>query len=172
MASSARHARHRARHVRPQPSLVQRALLRTGFAVSAAGAALGAGGAAATAQAAERAEEPKAVSLNAPVAGVAAANVRADDLQLPEMGEAKVQPGRLSLPAALEFGLSSAASPVKDAQPNPLANTPVDPLNNAIGTQIADFPTVSTGAVTGPLTRGAKLRELPLVGGAMRALPG
>ena len=47
---------------------------------------------------------------------------------------------------------------------NPLANTSVDPLDNTLGTQLADFRAVNTGTLTGPLSRGASLDDLPVVG--------
>ncbi|WP_372345944.1 hypothetical protein [Streptomyces sp. KL116D] len=63
-------------------------------------------------------------------------------------------------------------APVKDLKLDPLAGTGVDPLDNAIGTQVADFKPVSTAAVTGPVTSGSSLSELPLVGPATGLLPG
>ena len=49
----------------------------------------------------------------------------------------------------------AGAGQLKSLQLNPLANTGVDPLDNAVGTQVADFKPVSTTAVTGPLVTGA-----------------
>ncbi|MGW6462070.1 hypothetical protein ACWF94_40120 [Streptomyces sp. NPDC055078] len=60
---------------------------------------------------------------------------------------------------------------LKNHQLNPLAKTGVDPLDNGIGTQIADFKPVSTQLVTGPLSDGAALKDLPVVGGVTQALP-
>ncbi|MGP3986581.1 hypothetical protein [Streptomyces sp. 3N207] len=60
--------------------------------------------------------------------------------------------------------LGSALKAVNDLQLDPLANTGTDPLDNSVGTKIADFPPLSTAAVTGPLARGASLGDLPLVG--------
>lgn len=53
-----------------------------------------------------------------------------------------------------------AVDPVTDLQLNPLANTGVDPLDNGVGTQIADFQPISTTAVTGPISNGASLSDL------------
>lgn len=50
--------------------------------------------------------------------------------------------------------------PVANLQLNPMANTGVDPLNNGVGTQIADFQEISTTDVTGPLAGGASLADL------------
>ncbi|MGW7195128.1 hypothetical protein, partial [Streptomyces chryseus] len=77
---------------------------------------------------------------------------------------------------ALTGGLGAATAggvgPVKDFHLNPLAGTGVDPLDNGLGTQVADFQPLSTAAVTAPLTQGDALRELPLVGPATGLLPG
>ncbi|NEB81605.1 hypothetical protein G3I40_41305, partial [Streptomyces sp. SID14478] len=62
--------------------------------------------------------------------------------------------------------------PAKDLKLNPLAGTGVDPLDNAVGTQVSDFKPVSTAAVTGPLASGSSLSELPVVGTATDLLPG
>ncbi|WP_405806530.1 hypothetical protein OG729_15150 [Streptomyces sp. NBC_00210] len=65
----------------------------------------------------------------------------------------------------------AGAGQLKNLQLNPLANTGVDPLDNSVGTQVADFKPVSTEAVTGPLAAGAAAKDLPVVGGATRLLP-
>ena len=62
-----------------------------------------------------------------------------------------------------ESALSSvrySVEPITQLQLNPLANTGVDPLDNGIGTQVADFPPVSTTDLTGPLADGASLADL------------
>lgn len=64
------------------------------------------------------------------------------------------------------------AGPIKDLQLHPLAGTGVDPLDNSLGAQVADFRPVSTGAATGPLADGASLDELPVLGAAAGLLPG
>ncbi|MEU6851027.1 hypothetical protein ABZ901_13990 [Actinacidiphila alni] len=68
--------------------------------------------------------------------------------------------------------LGSGVAPVRDLTLDPLSHTGVDPLDNALGTQVADFQPVSTSAVTSPLTNGASLGTLPLVGPATGILPG
>ncbi|MFI1013769.1 hypothetical protein [Streptomyces sp. NPDC020965] len=60
---------------------------------------------------------------------------------------------------------------LKNLQLNPLAKTGVDPLTNGVGTQIADFKPISTTLVTGALSEGGGLKDLPLVGGVVQALP-
>ncbi|MEV6951732.1 hypothetical protein [Streptomyces sp. NPDC051183] len=73
------------------------------------------------------------------------------------MAAGGAQAGELSVPAAL----AGVADPISNLKVNPLANTGVDPLNNGIATKIADFPSVGTGMVTGSLTRGSSIGELP-----------
>ncbi|MFE7134246.1 hypothetical protein ACFVIM_25650 [Streptomyces sp. NPDC057638] len=60
---------------------------------------------------------------------------------------------------------------LRSLQLNPLAKTPVDPLANAVGTQIADFKPVSTEVLTGPLSAGGALQDLPLLGPVVKGLP-
>ncbi|MCX3059375.1 hypothetical protein [Streptomyces beihaiensis] len=76
------------------------------------------------------------------------------------------------LTQALHTATSGGLGPVKHIKLDPLAGTGVDPLTNAVGTQVADFKPVSTAAVTGPVTSGSSLSELPLVGGVTKVLPG
>ncbi|HEY9439893.1 MAG TPA: hypothetical protein VIS29_14840, partial [Streptomyces sp.] len=71
-----------------------------------------------------------------------------------------------ALTSALGYSLAGAAAPVTDLRIDPLAGTEADPLDNAVGTQIADFKPVTTAIVTGPLASGAALRDLPVVGRA------
>jgi hypothetical protein len=77
-----------------------------------------------------------------------------------------------ALPAVVNSAVG-AADPVLALQLDPWARTAVDPLNNAVGTQIADFPPVSTAIVTAPLASGASAGELPgqVVGGLLGGLP-
>ncbi|MFD6420108.1 hypothetical protein [Streptomyces sp. NPDC060194] len=124
------------RHAAPRNPA--KALLRAGLTVSAAGLALGAAGGAAHA----------AEGAAAPAEGQAAASA-ADAAQTP------------SGPTSVVLGaLNSALTPAGDLQLNPLANTSVDPLANALGTQVADFKPISTEILTGPLARGASLSDL------------
>ncbi|MCP3818970.1 hypothetical protein NLX86_12855 [Streptomyces sp. A3M-1-3] len=60
---------------------------------------------------------------------------------------------------------------LKSLQLNPLAKTGVDPLDNAVAPQVADFKPVSTEMATGPLAAGAALKDLPVVGAASGMLP-
>lgn len=129
-----------ARHALSKPR--RRALLRAGFDLTALGAALGAGGAAAQA------------------APLPAAPATGADSTLGAVSDAAAP----ALTSALGYGLAGAVAPVTDLQLDPLAGTGVDPLDNAVGTQIADFKPVTTAIVTDPLTSGAALGDLPVVG--------
>ncbi|MFE9133974.1 hypothetical protein [Streptomyces sp. NPDC007355] len=111
------------------------ALLRAGLTVTAAGAAvLGAG---AGAQAA------------APVP------LPVDSLTRTDAGAAGV--GALS-------GVTHGLGPLTRLQLDPLANTGVDPLDNGLGTQVADFKPVGTNLVTDHVTKGGAVADLPVVG--------
>ncbi|MEU9354410.1 hypothetical protein AB0D65_26390 [Streptomyces griseoloalbus] len=58
------------------------------------------------------------------------------------------------------------AATVADLRPNPLAGTGVDPLDNGVGTQVADFRPVDSRAVTGPVAQAPSVGSVPVVGGA------
>uniref|UniRef100_A0AAU2V4Z1 ATP-binding protein n=1 Tax=Streptomyces sp. NBC_00003 TaxID=2903608 RepID=A0AAU2V4Z1_9ACTN len=134
-------------HEAPEPTraLRHRTLLRAGLTVTAVGAALA--GAGSTAQAAP----------------VAPASTVGQNLMSPD------------LPAAAR-GVTGATgyaiAPAKTLRLDPLANTGVDPLNNGVGTQVADFKPVSTAMATSPVTSGGALNDLPLAGRAAGLLPG
>ncbi len=74
--------------------------------------------------------------------------------------------------AGAATGLADGLGPVKHLRLDPMAGTTVDPLTNAVGTQVADFRPVGTQALTKPLTDGGSLSDLPLVGSLTGLLPG
>jgi hypothetical protein len=76
------------------------------------------------------------------------------------------------LMGALTHSAGASLGPVKSMRLDPLAGTAVDPLDNVVGTQVADFKPVSTGAATEALAGGAALEDLPVVGRAAGVLPG
>ena len=53
-----------------------------------------------------------------------------------------------------------AVAPAVDLDLYPLGGTGTDPLNNSVGTQVADFQPVSTEAITGPISRGGSVSAL------------
>jgi hypothetical protein len=131
-----------ARHAAPTPP--RHALLRVGLTVTAAGAALGLGSAAA--QAADAAPAVGAAQAASDAAGQA-------------------------LTGAVGSVVAGGANPVTNLQLDPLAKTSVDPLNNAVGTQVADFKPVSTALVTSPVSNGGALGTLPVTGQVTGLLP-
>ncbi|MFF7274380.1 hypothetical protein [Streptomyces griseorubiginosus] len=54
--------------------------------------------------------------------------------------------------------------PVAGLKPNPLAGTGVDPLDNGVGTQLADFQPLATQALTGPVAQAQSIGSMPVVG--------
>lgn len=144
-------ARHAARHAAPKKPSGRRTLLRAGLTVSAVGVALAGGAASASAAPAE------------PRTAAADTDVPAASMDTSPLGV---------LTGAVQHSAAGGIAPIKDLQLDPLAGTSVDPLSNAIGTQIADFKPVSTAVATGPLAEGGSLEDLPLVGEATGLLPG
>ncbi|MEV5978089.1 hypothetical protein [Streptomyces sp. NPDC052114] len=132
------------------PRTGSRALLRAGLTLTAAGAALVGGAAAASAAPAPDAPAGFATPLG--------------DVDAAASGQAVL--------GTVRGATASGLGPAKNLQLDPLAGTGVDPLDNALGTQVADFKPVSTAAVTGPIAEGASLSELPVVGPATGLLPG
>ncbi|MFF2653255.1 hypothetical protein [Streptomyces sp. NPDC058045] len=130
-----------ARHAAPHTPAARSAVLRAGLALTAAGVALGAGAGAAAA------DEPAANGS----------------------GGQPTSAGQVDVPAAgrvLTDSVGHAVGPVTELTLDPLAGTGVDPLDNGLGTQIADFKPVSTKAVTGLVTGGGSVSTLPVVGQA------
>lgn len=132
-----------ARHALSAPSRIRHGiLLRAGLTVTAVGAALGAGGAAAQAAPMPTAPATGADSTLGAVTGTAGP----------------------ALTGALGYSLAGGIAPVTDLQLDPLAGTGVDPLDNAVGTQVADFKPLTTAVVTDPLTSGGAISDLPVAG--------
>ncbi|GGP87352.1 hypothetical protein [Streptomyces melanogenes] len=127
-----------------------RVLLRAGLTATAAGAALA--GTAGAAQAAPGPAEPVGRTVASP--------------------EAATDGPTRSVTGDLSAGLTNGLAPAKTLSLNPFAKTPVDPLGNAVGTQIADFKPVSTAIATGPLHESGALKDFPLIGAATHLLPG
>jgi hypothetical protein len=146
----ASHARPRTSRARGSSVAALPAGLRLGFVAAAAGAALAASAASANAS-------PAGSGLPTPVGDL-------DTTALSDPGGA--------VRVGLRHGLAGVAGPVKSLQLDPLANTGADPLDNHVGTQVADFRSVGTRDVTGPVTQGASLDDLPLAGPGVRMLPG
>lgn len=133
-----------ARHASGKNPTARRALV----ALATAGAALGAG------------------------AGTAAADTApAVDM----MRTRPASPGNLDPQAgvqALSGTLGYITGPLSGLKPNPLAGTGVDPLDNGIGAQLADFKPLSSQSLTRPLAQAPSLGSMPVVGQALGVLGG
>ncbi|MEV5454159.1 hypothetical protein [Streptomyces sp. NPDC052535] len=128
-----------ARHASPRTPHAQRALV----VLAAVGAAVAAG--AATASAAEGGGDT--------IAGLA--HTRPTSL-----GNIDPQAGL----AAVSGTVGYVTGPVADLKPNPLAGTGVDPLDNGVGTKVADFQPLTSTALTGPVAQAQSLGAVPVVG--------
>ncbi|MFD7240559.1 hypothetical protein [Streptomyces massasporeus] len=62
--------------------------------------------------------------------------------------------------------LGYVTGPVAGLKPNPLAGTGVDPLDNGIGTDLADFKPMTSQALTGPVAQAQSIGSIPVVGQA------
>lgn len=68
--------------------------------------------------------------------------------------------------AALTGTVGYVTGPVQGLKPNPLAGTGVDPLDNGVGTQLADFKPLSSQALTRPVAQAPSVGSVPLLGQA------
>ncbi|ANS67518.1 hypothetical protein SLINC_5294 [Streptomyces lincolnensis] len=125
-----------ARHTSSPNPTAQRALV----ALATAGVALGAGAATAAAD-------------TEPVVDV----MRTRPTSL---GSIDPQSGLQSLTGTVGY----VTGPVAGLKPNPLAGTGVDPLDNGVGTQLADFQPLTSQALTGPVAQAQSIGGMPVVG--------
>lgn len=132
-----------ARHASPKNPAARRALA----VLATAGAALGAG--AVTASAAD----------SAPALDVMHAR------PVP-LGDVDPQVG---LPVSTGT-LGHVTGPLTGLKPNPLAGTGVDPLDNGVATQLADFRPLSSQSVTRPVAQAPSLGSVPVAGQLLRAV--
>ncbi|GGW17435.1 hypothetical protein GCM10018980_07840 [Streptomyces capoamus] len=130
-----------ARHTSPEHPTAQRALIT----LAVAGAALGAGTATASA------DSIPGLGLNYRPVGV---------------GSADPQAGLRAATGIVGY----VTGPVAGLKPNPLAGTGVDPLDNGVGTQLADFRPVGSQTLTRPLAQAPSLGSVPVLGQALGAL--
>ncbi|BBC33395.1 hypothetical protein SGFS_046890 [Streptomyces graminofaciens] len=133
-----------ARHSAPKNPTARRALL----AVTTAGVALGAGAGTA-----------------------AAAGAQAVDV----MGGRNLSPGNVNPQAGLRAVTGTVGyttGPVAGLKPNPLAGTGVDPLDNGVATQMADFKPLASRSLTGPVAQASSVGSMPVVGQAVRGRQG
>lgn len=135
-----------ARHASPRTPHAQRAQ-RALVVLATAGAALGAGVATASADSAET------------IAGLV--NTRPTSL-----GNIDPQAGLQAVTGTVGY----VTGPVADLKPNPLAGTGVDPLDNGVGTKVADFQPLTSTALTGPVAQAQSLGSVPVLGQATELL--
>ncbi|MFE5579947.1 hypothetical protein [Kitasatospora sp. NPDC056531] len=70
-------------------------------------------------------------------------------------------------------GLGYGVAPIKSLRLDPWANSSADVLNNGATVQPDQgLAPVGTGTLTGPLSAGGGVKDLPLVGGLTGTLPG
>ncbi|MFI9771499.1 hypothetical protein ACIHJG_32145 [Streptomyces sp. NPDC052415] len=62
--------------------------------------------------------------------------------------------------------------PVAGLQPNPLAGTGVDPLDNGVGTQLGDFQPLTSQMLTAPVAQARSIGSIPVLGQATTLLGG
>ncbi|MFD8506225.1 hypothetical protein ACFV2L_26400 [Streptomyces sp. NPDC059687] len=72
--------------------------------------------------------------------------------------------------SALTGTVGHATGPVAGLKPNPLAGTGVDPLDNGVATQVADFAPLSSQALTRPVAQAPSLGGVPLLGQVLGAV--
>jgi hypothetical protein len=65
---------------------------------------------------------------------------------------------------ALTGTVGYVTGPVAGLKPNPLAGTGVDPLDNGVGTQLADFQPLTSTALTGPVAQAPSIGGIPVLG--------
>ncbi|MGW5367528.1 hypothetical protein ACWER6_13690 [Streptomyces sp. NPDC004009] len=106
------------------------------IALAAAGAALGAGAVSAHADGTRPAGAPASLGGVDPAAGL----------------------------TSVAGAVGRATGPIAGLKPNPLAGTGVDPLDNGVGTQIADFKPVDSRDLTRPIAEADSFGSLPVVG--------
>ena len=133
-----------ARHTSPQHPNAQRALV----ALAIASGALGAGAASAAADTAPAVDvmrtRPTSLGKFDPATGL----------------------------GAVADTVGYVTGPVAGLKPNPLAGTGVDPLDNGVATQLADFQPVASQMLTGPVAQAQSIGSVPVVGQALGVLGG
>ncbi|WP_330459476.1 hypothetical protein OIB37_22965 [Streptomyces sp. NBC_00820] len=120
--------------------------------------------------AAQRALIAVATAGAALVGGAATAHAATPVVDMPwrptSLGDIDPQAGLTVLTGTVGY----VTGPVAGLKPNPLAGTGVDPLDNGLGTQVADFKPVATTALTAPVAQARSLGSIPVLGQAMGLL--
>jgi hypothetical protein len=67
---------------------------------------------------------------------------------------------------ALTGSVGHVTGPISGLKPNPLAGTGVDPLDNGVGTQLADFKSLNSRMLTAPVAQAPSIGSIPVPGEA------
>ncbi|MFD8820538.1 hypothetical protein ACFV23_55985 [Streptomyces sp. NPDC059627] len=79
------------------------------------------------------------------------------------LGRVDPQAGVQALGGVLPYVTGAVAG----LKPNPLAGTGVDPLDNGVGTRLADFKPLTSKMLTGPVAEASSIGAIPVVGQAL-----
>ncbi|GHD11358.1 hypothetical protein GCM10010313_34410 [Streptomyces violarus] len=99
------------------------------------------------------------VALGAGAATAAAGTGSVLDVVHTSLGQTDPRAG---LQAASDT-LAYATGTLTGLKPNPLAGTGVDPLDNSVGTEVADFRPMESREVTGPVAQAPSVGGIPVV---------
>lgn len=108
------------------------------------------------------------IALATAGAALGATAATASAAPLPALGDTDIPTG---VNALTDSGPSITA-PLTELKPNPLAGTGTDPLDNGIGTQIADFRPIDSRALTRPIVEAESIGGIPLLGNPLGTLGG
>ncbi|MFJ3620409.1 hypothetical protein ACIPSH_19930 [Streptomyces iakyrus] len=84
-------------------------------------------------------------------------------------------PGKTDTRAGLQAAsdtLAYTTGTVTGLKPNPLAGTGVDPLDNSVGTEVADFKPVNSQEVTGPVAQAPSVGDALVLSQVTRQVSG
>ncbi|MYS91794.1 MULTISPECIES: hypothetical protein [Streptomyces] len=102
------------------------------------------------------------VALGAGTATAAAGTGSILDVAHTSLGRTDPQTGLRTATQAV----GHTTGPVTGLKPNPLAGTGVDPLDNSVGTEVADFKPVKSKELTGPVAQAQSVESVPVAGQA------
>ncbi|MFJ4535800.1 hypothetical protein ACIP39_07480 [Streptomyces tibetensis] len=109
------------------------------------------------------------MALGAGAGAAAAAPGTGSVLDVVHTSVGKTDP-RAGLQAAGDT-LAYTTGTITGLKPNPLAGTGVDPLDNSVGTEVADFKPMSSREVTGPVAQAPSVGGMPVVESLNEPLP-
>ncbi|CAM5470455.1 hypothetical protein [Streptomyces coeruleorubidus] len=89
------------------------------------------------------------------------------------LDDARTSLGRTDARSGLQAATDTVGhttGPVAGLKPNPLVGTGADPLDNSVGTEVADFKPVTSKELTGPVAQAQSVESIPVVGQAAGSL--